>query len=232
MRTCVLCYAPAMCGRYSLDRPKEVQAHFDFVDWHERRVEPRFNIAPTQDILTIVQRADTAPEAQVASWGLRPHWLEPDGRRRPPINARAEGIASSGLFRGPLARTRCLIPATGFYEWRAEPGGKAKTPMYIQLTAGEPFAFAGLWLPGKDAGPPTAAIITTHANELMQPIHERMPVILAPEDERLWLDPALTNPEAVLPLLRPYPSEAMTAWAVRPLVNRVANDGPELLVPA
>jgi putative SOS response-associated peptidase YedK len=142
------------------------------------------------------------------------------------------GIASSGLFRGALSKTRCLIPATGFYEWRAEPAGTAKTPLHIRLKDGQPFAFAGLWLPGTDGGPPTAAIVTTRANELMQPIHQRMPVILAPEDERPWLDPALADPEAVLPLLRPYPSAAMTAWAVRPLVNRVTNDGPELLVPA
>jgi putative SOS response-associated peptidase YedK len=103
--------------------------------------------------------------------------------------------------------------------------------MYIQLEDGAPFAFAGLWLPGKEDEPPTAAIITTQANELMQPMHERMPVILAPEHERRWLDPSVTATAAVLPLLRPYPSAAMTAWAVGPLVNRVANDGPELLAP-
>jgi putative SOS response-associated peptidase YedK len=220
-----------MCGRYSLDRPKEVQAHFDFVDWHERRVEPRFNIAPTQEILTIVQHPDGPPEPQLASWGLRPHWLDPDSRRRPPINARAEHVASSGMFKGALARTRCLIPATGFFEWRAEPGGKGKTPMHIQLKDGAPFALAGLWLPGKDGGP-TATVITTQANTFMRSIHQRMPVILAPEDERLWLDPSVTEAEAVLPLLRPYASEAMVAWPVRPLVNAVKNDGPELLVPA
>jgi putative SOS response-associated peptidase YedK len=118
-----------MCGRYSLDRLKDAQAHFDFIDWHERRVEPKFNIAPTQDILTIIQRQDAAPEAQLAGWGLRPHWLEPGSRQRPLINARAETVASSGLFRGALARTRCLIPATGFFEWRAEPQSKGKAPM-------------------------------------------------------------------------------------------------------
>jgi putative SOS response-associated peptidase YedK len=130
-----------------------------------------------------------------------------------------------------LARARCLIPATGFYEWRAEPTGKAKTPLHIQLAGGAPFAFDRVWLPGTDGGPPTAAVITTQGNDFMRSLHVRMRVILMPEDARLWLEPAVTETRMVLPLLRPYRG-AMSAWAVRPLVNRVANEGPELLVPA
>jgi putative SOS response-associated peptidase YedK len=161
--------------------------------------------------------------------GLAPRWLPPGGSK-PPINARAETVASSGLFRGALARTRCLIPATGYYEWRANPEGAGKTPMHIQLTSGEPFAFAGLWVPDKD-GRPTATIITTHANELMRSIHHRMPVLLRREDELLWLDPSITEVQAVLPLLQPYESESMSAWPVGRHVNSVANDSPELIVP-
>jgi putative SOS response-associated peptidase YedK len=216
-----------MCGRYTLSKPKAVQARFDFVDWHEQPLEPRYNIAPSQQILTIVQRPDEAPVVQLATWGLAPAWMDAGGGRRPPINARAESVASSGLFRGALAKTRCLIPATGFYEWRANPGG-GKTPMHVQVRGGEPFAFAGLWVPDKERRP-TAAIITTGANELMRPIHERMPVILRPEDEALWLDPSLTEAEMLVPLLQPYPAAAMDAYAVAPLVNSVANDSPELI---
>ena len=218
-----------MCGRFNLTRPEDIEARFGFVDWHERRIEPRFNIAPSQEILTIVQGPDGPAFAQDATWGLAPKWLQP-GSSKPPINARAETVATSGLFRGALARTRCLIPATGFYEWRANPAGAGKTPMHIQLKGGEPFAFAGLWAPGKD-GQPTAAIITTGANERMRSIHTRMPVILRPEDERLWLDPKITDVQVVLPLLQPYASEPMSAYEVGRAVNAIANDGPELIVP-
>jgi putative SOS response-associated peptidase YedK len=218
-----------MCGRFNLTDPAAVQARFDFVDWHERRIEPKFNIAPAQDILTIVQRPDNPPEARDATWGFAPHWLK-SGSSKPPMNARAETVASSGLFRGALARTRCLIPATGFYEWRAVPGGAGKTPMHIQLTSGEPFAFAGLWGPDRD-GRPTATIITTQANELMRAIHTRMPVILRREDERLWLDPEVTDVQLVVPLLQPCASESMSAYEVSRAVNAVANHGPELIAP-
>jgi putative SOS response-associated peptidase YedK len=218
-----------MCGRFNLTLPAAVEARFGFVDWHERRVQPRFNIAPSQEILTIVQSPESPPEARAATWGFAPRWLQ-SGSSKPPINARAESVASSGMFRGALARTRCLIPATGFYEWRSEPGGAGKTPMHIQLRTGEPFAFAGLWVPGTD-GRPTAAIITTGANELMRSIHTRMPVILRREDELLWLDPELTDVQLVLPLLQPYAAELMSAWQVGRQVNSVANDSPELIVP-
>jgi len=218
-----------MCGRFTLTGPAEIQARFGFVDWHERRIQPRFNIAPAQELLTIAQSPGKPPVAQDATWGFAPHWLRA-GSSKPPINARAETVASNGLFRGALARTRCLIPATGFYEWRANPGATGKTPMHIQLASGEPFAFAGLWVAGKE-GQPTAAIITTGANELMCSIHARMPVIVRREDERLWLDPEVTDVQLVLPFLQPYPSEWLSAYQVAPLVNAVANDDPELVVP-
>ena len=205
-------YAWPVCGRFNLTKPQEVEARFGLVDWHERRIEVGFNIAPTEEILTIVQPGQGAPVAQLAIWGLAPWWLEPGRRKRPLINARAETVASSGLFRSALARTRCLILATGFYEWRADPGG-GKSPTHIRLRGGEPFAFAGLWLPGED-GRPTATIITTRPNELVQSIHSRMLVLLQPEDEALWLDPDVTEAELVLPLLRPYPADAMEASAV------------------
>ena len=189
------------------------------MDWSEKRIEPRFNIAPSQEIITIVRLPLEAPTIQTARWGLKPFWLAKG--KPPPINARAEAVSSSAMFKD--AR-RCLIPATGFYEWRD------RQPMHIQLRDGEPFAFAGLWLPpDKNGGLPTAAVITTRANELMATIHTRMPAILRQEDELNWLDPA--NDQANQ-LLKPIDADLMEAYPVSPQVNSWENEGPELIQPA
>jgi putative SOS response-associated peptidase YedK len=219
-----------MCGRFNLTRTKDVVERFGFVDWHERRIEPRFNIAPSQEILTIVQTPLGPPFAQMATWGLKPFWQKAI-KRPPPINARAESLVSSPMFRESLAATRCLIPATGFYEWRALGGPKLRQPMHIQMKDGAVFAFAGLWLPGNKGGRPTATIITTQPNALMQTIHTRMPAILGPSDEALsaWLDPATSDPTALMALLGPYPTELMEAYPVSPLVNSWENEGPALI---
>jgi putative SOS response-associated peptidase YedK len=218
-----------MCGRYNLTRTKDIVKRFGFVDWHERRIEPRFNIAPSQEILTIVQKPFGPPFAQMATWGLKPFWQKAI-KRPPPINARAESLVSSPMFRDALASTRCLIPASGFYEWQSLGGPRLRQPMHIQLEDGGVFAFAGLWLPGNHGGPPTAAIITTQPNELMQKIHTRMPAILGPSDDAwaAWLDPAQKDPGELLALLGPYPAELMIAYPVSPLVNSWENEGPEL----
>jgi putative SOS response-associated peptidase YedK len=217
-----------MCGRFNLTRTKDVVERFGFVDWHERRIEPRFNIAPSQEILTIVQPPLGPPFAQMATWGLKPFWQKAI-KRPPPINARAETLVTSPMFREALSATRCLIPATGFYEWRAAGGTGVRQPMHIQLKDGGVFAFAGLWLPGNKGGPPTAAIITTPPNELMQTIHTRMPAILGPSAEacEAWLDPA-SDPGAVLELLTPYPAELMEAYPVSPRVNAWENESADL----
>ena len=221
-----------MCGRFSLGKPSAAAERFGFVDWHEVRVEPRFNIAPTQEILLIVQELDQAPAIRVATWGFRPHWMEPERtRRQAPINARAETLTDSPMFREALASRRCLILADGFYEWQAVAGSTLRTPLHIRLKAGEPFAFAGLWAPGKRGGPPTAAIVTTRPNELVAPIHNRMPVILRRDDEQRWLDLSVRASEQILSLLAPLPSGLMEAYPVSPLVNAFQNDGPELIVP-
>jgi putative SOS response-associated peptidase YedK len=233
-----------MCGRYALSQkwdvlverfiltnPNDIEQRFGFLDWHEKRIEPRFNIAPSQDILTIV-RDDAAhgPHDQLARWGFAPFWADAStGKKRPPpINARAEALTTSAMFRDALVNGRCLIPATGFYEWRTQPGSGLKTPMHIRLKSGEVFAFAGLWTPGKHHGPPTAAIVTCAPNALMATIHNRMPVMLRRQDEDLWLDPEYPEPHK---LLQPYPAEDMEAYPVAPLVNSFQNEGPELLVP-
>lgn len=211
-----------MCGRFNLSDPREIEERFGFFDWHEKRIEPRFNIAPSQDILTVVQLADGSRSGQLARWGFAPFWA-PD--RPPPNNARAESLASSPMFRDAQ---RCLVPATGFYEWRTQPGTGLKVPHHIRLRAHGLFAFAGVWVPGSHGGPPTAAIITCAANSLMSQIHNRMPVILRPEDEAHWLDPSFEDPFGVL---QPYPPEQMEAYPVAPLVNSFQNEGPALIEP-
>src|SRR5579859_5118857 len=221
-----------MCGRFNLTDPNEIVARFGFVDWSEKRPEPRFNIAPSQEILTIVQEPLGVPFAQAATWGLKPFWQK-DLKRPPPINARAESLTASPMFRDALAATRCLIPATGFFEWRAL-GAKQRQPMHIRLKTGGAFAFAGLWLPGNRGGPPTATIITTRPNELMSTMHTRMPAILGASDTELlrWLDPSLADPDEILTLLQPFPAELMEAYPVSSLVNSWENETPEVLTPA
>jgi putative SOS response-associated peptidase YedK len=212
-----------VCGRFNLSSPKEIEARFGFMDWHERRIEPRFNIAPTQEILTIVQLENGKRAVQAATWGLVPFWMR--DKPSPQINARAETLKTSPMFRTSLAKHRCLIPANGFYEWR-KPN---KTPMHIQLKDGGLFAFAGLWLPGKRDGLPTATIVTGRPNELVAEIHNRMPAILRREDEAAWLDPNESDPAR---LLMPFPAAEMHAYAVSSLVNSFQNEGPALIEPA
>jgi putative SOS response-associated peptidase YedK len=212
-----------MCGRFNLTDPQDIVQRFGFMDWSEKRIEPRFNIAPSQEILTIVQLPLQQPEAQSAIWGLKPFWLKKGLRKPPPINARVEAIGGSAMFRDAL---RCLIPANGFYEWRQ------KQPMHIRRRDGRVFSFAGLWLPaGKSGGLPTAAIVTTRPNELVATIHTRMPAILLPEDELRWLDPNLEASAARMLAETPLPAELMEAYAIKPLVNSWENEGPELVEP-
>jgi putative SOS response-associated peptidase YedK len=166
----------------------------------------------------------------MAKWGFRPAWVK-DGKLAP-INARAETVATSGLFGWAVREGRCLVPATGVYEWKPVPGQKRKQPFHVRLKGGAPFGFAGLWTPGPTPdAPPTCAIITTTANELLAPIHDRMPVILDPNDEALWLDPGPNAPIKVSPCLRPLPSECMEAIPVSSLVSSPSNDGPQPIEP-
>ncbi len=148
------------------------------------------------------------------------------------INARAEGIASKPAFQNAFRRRRCLVPADGFYEWQRQEGGKQ--PFYIHMQDDAPFAFAGLWevWEGKDGTVlETCTVITTEPNELMRPIHNRMPVILDHADYAQWLDPQLNDPEPLKALLRPFPTAKMTAYPVSRLVNSPSNDAPECLAP-
>lgn len=221
-----------MCGRYTLQTWDERRGRWRNVrrgdEISETDIRPRFNIAPRQGVLTIFADAD-GPVLRNMQWGFKPGWYTPKPGQPPPINARCETLLERPMFRGAVAKARCLIPADGFYEWQAIPGQRTKQPMCIRLKDGEPFMFAGLYT-WSDAGP-SCAIVTCAPNDLMAPIHNRMPVILSPDDEDRWLDPAATDPGAVLSCLRAYPAEAMEAYPVSTLVNRVGQDGPELIDP-
>lgn len=195
-------------------------------------LEPRYNIAPTTTVP--VCRIEAADERELAlvRWGLIPQWAKsPDGNYRM-INARAETVAGKPAFRAPLRNRRCLIPADGYYEWKSIDG--RKQPYYFSMKDGEPFCFAGLWKRWKppDGDPiETCTIITTGANALGAEVHHRMPVILAPDDHDRWLDPGITKADEVLPLLAPFPADAMSVYPVSTIVNNARTDEPGCITP-
>lgn len=218
-----------MCGRYSLiAEVGQLALRFGF-DAYGLEQPPRYNVAPTQPVLAV--RGGGPRHASYMRWGLVPSGTRGTPAGAPMINARAETVAERPTFRSALLRRRCLIPADGFYEWQRSAG---RRPVRITLASGEPFAFAGLWDTWRDPRGDvveSCTIITTEANELLQPIHDRMPVILPEDVEPLWLDGGMRDGAALVGLLAPYPSEAMTAYEVSTLVNSAANDGPDLIAP-
>jgi putative SOS response-associated peptidase YedK len=221
-----------MCGRFTLTvNPSESQDGFEGFTF-PAQFAPRFNIAPTQPVLAIPN--DGGRAAGFFVWGLIPSWAKDPSIGNRLINARGETLAEKPAFRGGYKYKRCLIPANGFYEWKAQPGSKAKTPHFIHLKTGEPFAFAGLW--DEWHSPDGSAIrsctiVTTMPNALMAPIHNRMPVILDPRDYAEWLDKAVRTPESLNHLLRAFPAELMEAHPVSTLVNSPANDRAECILP-
>jgi putative SOS response-associated peptidase YedK len=166
-------------------------------------------------------------------WGLVPSWADDPSIGNRLINARAETAASKPAFRAAMRQRRCLVVADGFYEWQRT--GKQKIPHMVRMRDDRPFGFAGLWETWE--GPNHSAVesctlLTTEANQVVRPIHDRMPVIIAPSDYERWLDPTVTNAEKIAPLLRPYPSNEMTAYTVSPLVNSPTNDDARCVEPA
>lgn len=212
-----------MCGRFTLKQPRRINI-INFEDTDLPTLPPRYNIAPTQDVLTVVEREKTR-EARMLQWGLIPFWSkEPRGI----INARVETIAEKASFNESFQKRRCLIFADGFYEW--ERSGKISQPYYFQLKDGEPFAFAGVWdkWRANDRVITSCAIITTKANELLSTIHTRMPVILPPELYDFWLNEDSREPE-LKEILMPFPAAEMISHAVSYDVNDVKNEGEHLL---
>ncbi|MFQ5426530.1 MAG: SOS response-associated peptidase [Gaiellales bacterium] len=222
-----------MCGRFTSTAERAEIAE-RFAAALPESVTARFNIAPAQGVLT-VRQADQDDErvAQLMRWGLIPRWARDASVSYKMINARAETVAEKPVYQQLLARHRCLIPADGFYEWRREPDGR-KLPVRFTLADESLFAFAGLWTSWVDRSTgellDSCTIITTKPNELVAPVHNRMPVILPRSNEDDWLDPSLA-PGDVLRLLGPYAAQAMRARAVSPAVNDARNEGADLLVP-
>jgi putative SOS response-associated peptidase YedK len=197
-----------------------------------RELGPRYNVAPTQPIEVVVQR-DDGRFLELHRWGLVPAWAKSLAVGSRMINARAETLATSSAFRASFLKRRCVIPADGFYEWRRV-GGK-KQPFLIHAPDDRPLAFAGLWAPWKDPASGdwvlSAAVVTTKANETVAQLHDRMPVILAPDAWRLWADPEIRDEDLLADLFRPAADDLLELVPVSPLVNNANNEGPELLIP-
>ena len=191
--------------------------------------QARFNIAPGQEMLTVVGDG-SRNNALYMMWGLIPSWAKDPSAGSRMINARAETIDARPAFRNAFERRRCLVPADGFYEWMKV--GRRKTPVRVILRSGEPFAFAGLWETWRspeDVVVTSFAIVTTTPNAVLQPIHNRMPVILPREAESLWLDTGRASPDELRRLLAPYPAADMEAYEVSSLVNSTGNDTPYVI---
>jgi putative SOS response-associated peptidase YedK len=221
-----------MCGRFTLTidpaEPENALGDFTF----PKQFAPRFNIAPTQPVLTIPN--DGKNKADFFLWGLIPSWSKDPAIANKLINARGETIAEKPSFRGGFKYKRCLILADGFYEWKAQEGAKTKTPYFIHMKDHKPFAFAGLWDEwNSPTGDPlrTCTIITITPNELMSTLHNRMPVILDQKNYTDWLDPAPRTPDSLLHLIQPYPADGMSAYPVSTMVNSPGTDRAELVVP-
>ena len=216
-----------MCGRYTLTIDiKTIAEKFGVPATLE--TSPRYNIAPTQEVVTVMRNGTS--HLALLRWGLIPSWAKDESIGSRMINARAESLAEKTSFKGLLRSKRCLIIADGFYEWRQENG--FKTPMYITLKNGEPFAFAGLWDQWKSPDGQqvrSCTIITTEPNDVLAPIHNRMPAILLPGAYEDWLNPDLRDEQALSHWLAPYPAEEMAARAVSRLVNDSKREGQELI---
>ncbi|GMV37135.1 MAG: hypothetical protein AMXMBFR61_16430 [Fimbriimonadales bacterium] len=192
-------------------------------------VEPRFNIAPSQRVPAIRLDAEGERELALLQWGLVPGWAKDTSIGAKLFNARSETVAEKPSFRNAFRKRRCLMPADGFYEW--QPTNGRKQPVYIRLAGGEPFAFASLWEIWKSPDGEvleTCTLLTTEPNEVMAPIHNRMPVILRPEESDAWLAPEARLGD-LLGLLKPFPSEAMEVRPVSTYVNNPRNEGPECI---
>jgi putative SOS response-associated peptidase YedK len=219
-----------MCGRFAQrTSAREIAKTFGVA---VPEMNARYNIAPTQDVLA-VRRQTEGREAIMLRWGLVPAWAKDNSMGARLINARSETVTDKPAFREAFKRRRCLIPASGFYEWQRQ--GTRKLPYYFQMKDGRPFAFAGLrerWVDADGAEIETCAILTTECNDLLRPVHERMPVIIASTDYDQWLDPQVYQTESLRTLLRPYPAAEMDAYPVGLHVNNPAHDDEQCLTHA
>lgn len=216
-----------MCGRFTLTvDAHQIREAFPWVTVPEE-LQPRYNMAPSQPIAVIPN--DGKNELTYYSWGLVPFWAKDPSIGNRMINARAETLDEKPSFKNAFRRRRCLVLADGFYEWKAEPGTKTKTPMYIHLKDQRPFTFAGLW---ERWNPPdgsellSCTIITTEPNQLVADLHNRMPVILPEDKYTLWLETGEVDTKELKSILVPYPPEEMSYYPVSTYVNNPANESP------
>ncbi len=223
-----------MCGRYTQKaNPAELTQAFALTEPPLEAVQQTYNAAPTQQQQVVPNANDGSRVMVPFRWGLVPFWAKDVKIGSRLINARAETLASKPSFRAAYKYRRCLVPTTGFFEWKSEGKGNPKRPMFIRLRQDGPFAFAGLWecWEAPEGLLHTFTIITTEANELMTQLHRRMPVILRPEDYDRWLDVGITKPAQLDDLLVPFASEDMVAWEVDAAVGSVRNNRAALIEP-
>ena len=223
-----------MCGRFSNNaKPERIKKEFKVGIKNPNLYEPRYNIAPSQMIDAVFESKTERVLSQL-KWGLVPSWAKDAEIGNRMINARAETLREKPSFRDAFKSRRCIIPASGFYEWKRKNAG-AKQPFYFYLKEREVFGFAGLWEEwlDKETGEllETCTIITTEANEVLKPVHDRMPVILKPENYDEWLDTNVKDTETLQELLKPYPAKEMDAHAVSRSVNIPDINSPDLIVP-
>lgn len=223
-----------MCGRFTLTAtPDQLAQQFGLPT--EPIVAARYNIAPTQPVAVVrLNPQSKSREWELVQWGLVPSWAKDPSIGNQLINARSETVSEKPSFRTAFKRRRCLVPATGFYEWQRQE--KRKQPYYMTLAGGAPFAIAGLWehWEGGDGSVlETCTLLTTEANELMEPLHNRMPVILHPEDYAAWVGTGVDDTPQTLDqlrhLFRPYPADAMSAYPVSTYVNNARNEGSQCI---
>ena len=221
-----------MCGRFSQQRPASELAEIFAAEPLSDEPGPRFNVAPTDDALVVVQREERRA-VTAFRWGLIPHWADTAKVGSRMFNARAETLTTSAAFRDAFRRKRCLVPVDAFYEWRRD--GARRQPFAIGREDGRPLALAGLWSGWRDPAAErvvrTFTIVTTRPTDQMAALHDRMPVVVPEDAWALWLDPARDDTDELHALLEPRDDLALQIRAVSPLVNNVRNDGPELLAP-
>jgi putative SOS response-associated peptidase YedK len=229
-----------MCGRFVSSTPAKVLAETFLVDEVKLpdEVEPNFNVAPTDDVVAVAVSKEGRRQLGAFHWGLVPSWAKDTSVGNRMINLRADTVRSKPTFRKNLAKRRCIIPVDGFYEWKDMGKGRKKQPFFIRAVGGGPLALAGLWEVWKDreAGEEadwlkSCTIITTDPNGLLQPIHNRMPVVLPPSVWDAWLDPANEDTESLEKLLVPAPDDLLELFPVSTEVNSVRNNGPQLVIP-
>ena len=221
-----------MCGRFTLTATiNEIMDRFDIQSFlNEELYAPSYNIAPSQQVLAVINDG-SSNRMGFLKWGLVPPWANDPSIGNKMINARAETITEKPSFRHAFQKKRCLVIADSFYEWKRQ-SDQTKTPMRIKLRSNELFAMAGLWEGYKAKDGKTlysCSVITTGPNELMKEIHDRMPVILNREDEPVWLNPAIDDPNRLTALLQPYDDALMDTYEVSPMVNSPKNNSIELI---